>query len=202
MQLGSQRGTLKIWKGDRGFGFITPREGGDDVFVHISEFKVLTRRPQVGDLVGYDTVVTKHGKRRARNAFIVGAQAKRSIARGWLTNQRSWLFLWGVVPLLLLPLGCSLYWAWQAHNPLWVVIYPVMSGLTYRVYANDKLRAQTDQWRISEKTLHILELLGGWPGGLIAQQILRHKTQKTSYQITFWSLVALHYVGWLGWLVL
>ena len=44
--------------------------------------------------------------------------------------------------------------------------------------------------------LHLLELLGGWPGGLIAQQVLRHKTRKLSYQVIFWCIVALHGLAW------
>lgn len=201
MQLGLQRGILKIWKDDRGFGFITPKDGGDDIFVHISEFKGLTRRPQTGDLVGYDTVI-QNDKRRACNAFIVGSQPQRLSARAVITSSRLSRFPWEVVPITAFPLGCAIYWAWTHQSPLLYAVYPVMSLLTFTVYANDKLKAQTHQWRVPEATLHLLELAGGWPGGFIAQQKLRHKTQKASYQATFWAIVGLHYVGWLSWLVL
>ena len=52
------------------------------------------------------------------------------------------------------------------------------------------------QWRTPESTLHLLELLGGWPGGLVAQQVFRHKTRKFSYQLTFWCIVGLHGLVW------
>lgn len=57
---------------------------------------------------------------------------------------------------------------------------------TYITYAVDKRAARHGQWRVSEATLHILELLGGWPGALLAQQLYRHKTRKVSFQVAFW----------------
>ena len=58
----------------------------------------------------------------------------------------------------------------------------------------DKRFAQEDMWRIPEATLHLIEILGGWPGSGLAQQIFRHKTQKGSYQITFWVIAILHLI--------
>ena len=47
-----------------------------------------------------------------------------------------------------------------------------------------------------------MELLGGWPGTLIAQQLFRHKTRKTSYLVTLWAIIGLHQLIWLDRLVL
>jgi uncharacterized membrane protein YsdA (DUF1294 family) len=44
-----------------------------------------------------------------------------------------------------------------------------------------------------------MELVGGWPGALLAQQVFRHKTRKLSYQVVFWTIVVLHAVGWFLW---
>lgn len=68
----------------------------------------------------------------------------------------------------------------------------VASVVTYILYAWDKRRAQRGEWRIPEKVLHFWEVLGGWPGGFLAQRRLRHKSAKLSYLVTFWSIVALH----------
>ena len=38
----------------------------------------------------------------------------------------------------------------------------------------------------------MLELAGGWPGALLAQRLLRHKTAKASYRSAFWTMVVLH----------
>jgi uncharacterized membrane protein YsdA (DUF1294 family) len=57
------------------------------------------------------------------------------------------------------------------------------------LYALDKSAAPRGGWRIAEKHLHLLDLLGGWPGGLLAQAKLRHKSSKTSFQVVFWLTV-------------
>lgn len=50
-----------------------------------------------------------------------------------------------------------------------------------------------------ETALHVFSLIGGWPGALVAQRVLRHKTKKRSFQIEFWVTVILN-CGALGWL--
>lgn len=80
--------------------------------------------------------------------------------------------------------------------------YLLMSRICYCAYRKDKKHARTQQWRTPESTLHIYELFGGWPGGLIAQRKLRHKNKKLSYQINFWLIVTLHIVGWYDYFML
>lgn len=46
-------GTIRTWIDDRGFGFITPDEGGTDVFVHFSGIR--SGRIKQGDAVEYST---------------------------------------------------------------------------------------------------------------------------------------------------
>ena len=70
------------------------------------------------------------------------------------------------------------------------VLYAVMSLVTFVVYAVDKAAARHRRRRVAEKTLHLLALAGGWPGALVAQQTLRHKTIKASFRATFWCTVA------------
>ncbi|WP_219059758.1 DUF1294 domain-containing protein [Pseudomonas sp. UMAB-08] len=80
--------------------------------------------------------------------------------------------------------------------------YAVMSLLAFFLYWHDKNRARNDGWRMPEKVLHGVELLGGWPGALLAQQRFRHKTRKLSYQTVFWMIVLLHQVFWIDLLFL
>jgi uncharacterized membrane protein YsdA (DUF1294 family) len=74
----------------------------------------------------------------------------------------------------------------------YLIVVAVLSLATYVAYGLDKRRAVNGCRRISERTLHLLALLGGWPGALIAQQQFRHKTQKVSFRIVFWATVVLH----------
>ncbi len=94
------------------------------------------------------------------------------------------------VALLLLGLAASY---WLAYTPpLLSLLYLLASVVSYWLYAKDKRAAKAGEWRVPEKTLHLSALLGGWPGALIAQQRLRHKTQKLSFQLVFWVTVVLN----------
>ena len=72
----------------------------------------------------------------------------------------------------------------------WVGGYVILlSAITYWMYARDKRRAEEGEWRVPEAWLHLLELLGGWPGAFLAQRRLGHKCSKGSYQVVFWLIV-------------
>lgn len=70
--------------------------------------------------------------------------------------------------------------------------FVVVSFVTYLVCRSDKQKAQAGQWRTSEATLHLLELLGGWPASYFAQRRFRHKISKGSYQFVFWLIVLVY----------
>jgi uncharacterized membrane protein YsdA (DUF1294 family) len=76
--------------------------------------------------------------------------------------------------------------------------YFSMSGICFLLYAKDKRAAANQQRRISEQTLWMIGLLCGWPGALIAQKLLRHKTAKLSFLIVFWLTVLLNVGALLG----
>lgn len=77
--------------------------------------------------------------------------------------------------------------------PLWVVgLYLGASILCFIFYAVDKRAARADRWRVSENTLLLLGLIGGWPGAIVAQQTLRHKTKKVSFRKAFWVSVVVN----------
>jgi len=92
--------------------------------------------------------------------------------------------------LLVLPASALLR---RAADFRWVGAYVlVMGALAYGAYALDKRRARAKEWRVSEAGLHLLELLGGWPGAFLAQRRLRHKCSKGSYQVVFWLIVLVY----------
>lgn len=65
----------------------------------------------------------------------------------------------------------------------------VMAAVGYRV---DKSAAQSGRWRTAESTLHLLALIGGWPGALVAQRVFRHKSRKVSFRVAFLATVAVN----------
>ncbi len=80
---------------------------------------------------------------------------------------------------------------------IWIAIwYLGISVVTFGVYGLDKRKAKLARWRIKESTLHLLELLGGWPGGLVAQRYFHHKSRKTKYLVVFWVIATLHIAIW------
>ena len=87
---------------------------------------------------------------------------------------------------------------------MWAVLlaYGAMSLVTALAYAHDKAAAGRGRPRTPENTLHLLALLGGWPGALFAQRAFRHKTRKTGFQLVFWLIVIAHQVVWFDYLSL
>lgn len=83
---------------------------------------------------------------------------------------------------------------------LWLATYLLMSLICFVAYYRDKQCAIRGRRRTPETRLHLYELLGGWPGGLLAQRLIRHKNRKLAYQLRFWSIVLLH-VGITGFLI-
>ncbi len=78
---------------------------------------------------------------------------------------------------------------------VWVL---VVSLVTFVLYGWDKRKAQGDGWRVPEARLHLLELVGGWPGALIGQRVFRHKTSKLSFQVVFWLMVLMNVAAVVG----
>ena len=81
---------------------------------------------------------------------------------------------------------------------IWIVlsIYGAMSLVTFGVFALDKWKARRDAWRVPERTLHTLSLLGGVPGALAAMPMLRHKNRKPSFWLVTWAVAVLHAAAW------
>lgn len=75
-------------------------------------------------------------------------------------------------------------------------LYTVMSAATFLLFWIDKRAAARNAPRIPENTLHLAELLGGWPGAMLGQRLLRHKSSKLGYRIMLWAIAAAHIAAW------
>jgi uncharacterized membrane protein YsdA (DUF1294 family)/cold shock CspA family protein len=187
------QGRITNWKDDQGFGFITLNGSDNQVFVHINAFKNRKRRPAGNELVNYELVTDPKGRERAENVAFVG---DRSIAATAPRDK-------GSAPLLLAILFVIFVAAMVFVGKLPMImlgLYLGVSLIAFATYAWDKSAAQNNHWRTAESTLHLLGIIGGWPGALFAQRFLRHKSKKQSFQITFWATVILN-CGGLIWLL-
>jgi len=186
------KGKLTTWNDEKGFGFITPSANGEQVFIHISAFSNRNRRPEINQLVTYISSTDKQGRLRAEKATLEGDKpgTKERRNKGALAILCSGLFF-VIVGIFIL----------TGKIPVFILIlYMTASLITFFVYAVDKSAAQKGAWRTSENTLHILSLVGGWPGALIAQQKLRHKSKKQSFRFVFW-ITALLNISMFIWLL-
>jgi uncharacterized membrane protein YsdA (DUF1294 family) len=105
---------------------------------------------------------------------------------------------WTISRLLVISAFALLYWYVVSHfsfKPGIAIVYLVASIIAFMAYALDKSAAIQGRWRISESTLHFFGLACGWPGALLAQQLLRHKTSKPSFVSAFWATVLLNSAG-------
>ena len=185
------KGTITNWIDKKGFGFITPSGGGNQVFVHITSFARRKRRPIGNEIVTYELGTDTKGRRRAMSVLFSGESLPSTYSPaynfGLLMLAAAFLFFISATTLAgMLPLAV-----------LW--IYLIASSITFFAYAFDKLAARNDRRRTPENTLHLFALLGGWPGALAAQRLFHHKSKKPSFQILFWMTVILN-CGVLGWL--
>ena len=68
----------------------------------------------------------------------------------------------------------------SAYIHLYLIIINI---ITFALYGLDKWRAMTRQWRIREKRLIGLALIGGSVGAMIGMMIFHHKTRKWYFRL-------------------
>ena len=189
-------GTLKVWNDERGFGFIEPTQGGQELFVHIKAFPWGTGRPSVGQVLTFEVETGQNGKKRARAVQYPVHARKAPFLRSDVPA------LWTLPRLLAIPAFVVIYafvvWQWGFSPPV-LLAYLTLSLIAFLVYAFDKSAAVSGRWRTSERALLVLSLAGGWPGALLAQQLLRHKTSKARFVEAFWMTVLLNVGAFVAW---
>ncbi|MCS7059338.1 MAG: DUF1294 domain-containing protein [Meiothermus sp.] len=82
-----------------------------------------------------------------------------------------------------------------AYLPMGLVTFFRYGVDKWRAVQNEKLRLRGQlegYWRVPERQLHLMEFFGGWPGGLLAQKLFRHKSRKESFQTDFWLIGFFH----------
>ena len=190
------KGKIIEWNDLRGFGFISPLDGGKRVFVHVSAFPAGSRRPTDGEFISYSLGTDERGRLCATEADYAVSRVKRPAVR---TQTRTVDLIAGCVAsvflgvVVLLPIIGRIWW------PI-ACVYIITSIVTFSAYKHDKEAAQVGARRTNEWTLITFGLIGGWPGALVARHRFQHKTKKVAFRIGYWLSVGLNVAG-LAWLI-
>jgi uncharacterized membrane protein YsdA (DUF1294 family)/cold shock CspA family protein len=182
-------GKLKSWNDERGFGFIEPIQGGQEIFVHIKSFPPGTGRPAVGLPLSFEVELGPQGKKRAKSVEF--ARTSRQTRSPRPESPAPW-----TIPRLLVIPGFLLVYAlvaWRWPVSPWVAAAYLLASLAaFVAYAIDKSAARRGRWRTPEATLHWFSVACGWPGALLAQQLLRHKSSKAEFVAKYWATVVVN----------
>lgn len=187
-------GKITEWDDERGFGFVVPNGGGERAFLHVRSVRRTRRRPVVGDLVTWEATKDAQGRLQAHAVDFVSLRNARPAREAG--DSRWPRAATGASVLILIALAYL-----SGKLPAAVALaFGVFSALSFMAYWKDKVAAKHGTWRTPEQSLHLLDFLDGWPGGLIAQQLFHHKTVKQSFQVGFWFSVVANVIA-IRWLV-
>lgn len=179
-----RKGKIKTWNEGKGYGFIIPESGGKDIFLHIKSVQNRDRVPKPGETIAYTLSKDKVNRLCAIDATYDGEKLKSK------KKQRSGFLAIVISSLFLMSLSVFVFTSKLPVPILW--LYLIVSLITLLTYLKDKSAAQKGDWRTSESTLHLLAILGGWPGALYAQALFRHKSKKTDFRVVFFVTIILN----------
>lgn len=200
-------GTIANFDNERKFGFIQFDNKNRQIFFHVSRFKA-GRNPNIGEQVLFDIGQDKQGRPVAINIqeaqFVAQKQQERKqkqqAYKAYQERQEQkhgqLNLLCGVSVVYLLILAIVLLMSGLSLKLLGV--YFIMGIVSFFIYYQDKVKAQNNQWRIPENTLHTIDVLGGWIGATFAHKLLNHKATKADFRVVFYITVALNIIGFLA----
>lgn len=199
------QGRLVEWFDDQGYGFIQPFDTSKArVFIHIKDFARQGPRPIVGCGLDYAVAVDGKGRFRANQVIYLKASEAKAGHQAGQQRQQQHTPKAKLQPMqILISIYIIVLGVLAALNllPSLVLLFIViMNVICYWCYAQDKEAAQLGQRRIPEQSLHILAFLGGWPAAWLAQEKLRHKTQKQPFK-KIYKLTIVFNILLLVWLV-
>ncbi|MGQ8974788.1 DUF1294 domain-containing protein [Acinetobacter schindleri] len=191
------QGRLVEWFDEKGYGFIQPNDAGKErVFLHIKDFARPGPRPIVGCALDYAVILDDQGRYRAQQVtYLKAAQIKTLTAKQKtsINNKKE-----NLQPMQIFCVGYILALVVLSFSGLLsgmvVLLISLMNVLSYWLYVQDKEAAQLGNRRIPENALHLVAFLGGWPAAWLAQQKLRHKTQKQPFRQIYFCTIAFNII--------
>ena len=197
------QGRLVEWFDDKGYGFIQPNDSSKDrVFLHIKDFARQGPRPITGCALENVVQLDGQGRYKAKQVMYLKASQTQKKSHQQPKPQKNK----SANNLQPMQIACVTYIVIIALmtisgvlNSMVLLFISIINALTYWMYAQDKEAAQSGNRRVPENTLHTLAFLGGWPAAWLAQQRLRHKTQKQPFRKIYFCTIAFNIllIGWL-----
>lgn len=185
------RGKIASWNEDKECGLAIPLSGGKQVFVDISAFSDRSSRPQVNDIVTLELASEQQGRPCATQAMLYKDKPQEKaeeISPAFIVFALGFLAVVGLAVM-------------TGRLPAFIgIAYAALSVITFAIYAFDKPVATSGAWWGMDGDLHLLGLAGGWPGVLIAQETLRHKSKKAGFHAALWATVLINGAAFL-WLL-
>ncbi|ENU20991.1 hypothetical protein F994_00457 [Acinetobacter bohemicus ANC 3994] len=189
------QGRLVEWFDEKGYGFIQPNDATKDrVFLHIKDFARQGPRPIVGCALEYKVLLDGQGRFRAQQAtYLKASQMQEKITKLKKENGQQQQKLKAMqIACIAYILALAVFSIAGLLNGMVLLFISIINAMTYWMYAQDKEAALQGNRRVPEQTLHILSFLGGWPTAWLAQEKLRHKTEKQPFRKIYFCTIGLN----------
>ncbi len=183
-------GRVSHWDAAKGLGFVQPDAGGERLVLRRADLKGRLQargQPELGEPVRF---TVHQGMAKAVHSLrpSPAPRGPATVPPRHPVGPNSARLL--VIPAFGLLLG-ALHMTWPLPRML-PTLYSALSMALFVVYGLDKWAAKRGRARVAETSLHLVALLGGWPGALLGQQVFRHKTAKPAFLRWTWAMVSLN----------
>ncbi|TCB78705.1 DUF1294 domain-containing protein [Acinetobacter sp. ANC 3781] len=188
------QGRLVEWFDEKGYGFIQPNDTSKDrVFLHIKDFARQGPRPIVGCALEYTVLLDGEGRFRAQQVmYLKASQTQKILPKPKNVNEQAQKLKPMQIACVGYILALAVFTIAGLLSGMVLLFISIINAMTYWMYAQDKEAALMGKRRVPEQTLHILSFLGGWPTAWLAQEKLRHKTQKQPFRKIYFCTIALN----------
>ena len=188
------QGRLVEWFDEKGYGFIQPNDASKDrVFLHIKDFARQGPRPIIGCALEYTVLLDGEGRFRAQQVmYLKASQTQKILPKPKNLNVQQQKLKPMQIACVGYILALAVFTLLGMLSGMVLLFISIINALTYWMYAQDKEAALLGNRRVPEQTLHILSFLGGWPTAWLAQEKMRHKTQKQPFRKIYFCTIALN----------
>ena len=188
------QGRLVEWFDEKGYGFIQPNDTSKDrVFLHIKDFARQGPRPIVGCALEYTVLLDGEGRFRAQQVmYLKASQTQKILPKPKNVKEQAQKLKPMQIACVGYILALAVFTIAGLLSGMVLLFISIINAMTYWMYAQDKEAALMGKRRVPEQTLHILSFLGGWPTAWLAQEKLRHKTEKQPFRKIYFCTIALN----------